>query len=97
MTAKVEHCERWPSAVLLLLIACRCAEHEVHNIEPEQVADLSDRNADAVPLLSQLPNVVDVERHGPNLADSPDHSPCRLALRSKETMTPLICDLSQPS
>ncbi len=51
----------------LMLLACGCAEHEVHTNEPERPADLFDLSDDAIPLLRQLPNVVEVVRHGPTL------------------------------
>lgn len=53
-----------PWAVLVLLLACGCAEQELHSNKPAQAADIFDLNADPFPLLRQLPNVVEVERHG---------------------------------
>lgn len=58
-------------AAFPLVLACGCAEREVHTSEPKQAADPFDLNADAVPLLRQLPNVVEVELHGP--ATQPTH------------------------
>lgn len=51
----------------MLLLVCGCAEHQVHSNHPSQPVLLSDLGADVLPLLRQLPNVVEVERHGSSL------------------------------